>query len=576
MGFIPLLMTHNNPFYKFFGGQNSWSLPDLQNKETGELPLLHVYELDPIPEETGGTPEHGELGRDDDDIKPIKKTKIPIDKDEGSTGDDGTNQISEEKAPLPKPPKYSFLALAQRKSEVTSRDFLHPLSHRVFGTPLLLRIYDLEGYTGRDLYDTVAQRLRNFVPKSALRFLGKDDEDEERSSGKESSGSARQNVHGRQRLKKTTTDMEEVSAGPVPRYGFRLRITSRDGRRCTLCPWYECCIGCLVPDDEYPTIVMCGDSIAVDWHFAVDVATSGFGQRLSSQLEQIAATGTAPRRAIPGVAVKNHSSLGAGPKKKGMASAISLEECLDQFAKEERIPEAYCSKCKDFRVQTKRMSLWRLPPVVIIHLKRFQFTQHMRRKLRDLVVFPVEGLDLSRIVASDTSLPTDAGLPSTSTEKQHKESKKKKKKKATSNGNGNASASPYLEDTEEEKGDSSTEETELMSTDNGRSVMLYDLYGVVHHQGALSAGHYVASIKSEVDGQWRLYNDAQVFEIHSRDVVDSSAYILFYIRRDVKGARLSDFWDTSSREGGGLSEQDMDKLLRGQGAGGSSERCVIS
>merc|ERR1711970_1342023 len=73
-----------------------------------------------------------------------------------------------------------------------------------------------------------------------------------------------------------------------------------------------------------------------------------------------------------------------------------------------------------------------------------------------------------------------------------------------------------------------------LSRDGGRSEMLYDLYGVVHHQGALSGGHYVASLKSEKDGQWRLYNDAQIYEIHSRDVVDASAYILFYIRRDVK------------------------------------------
>ena len=92
--------------------------------------------------------------------------------------------------------------------------------------------------------------------------------------------------------------------------------------------------------------------------------------------------------------------------------------------------------------------------------------------------------------------------------------------------------------------------------------MLYDLYGVVHHQGALSGGHYVASLKSDTDGQWRLFNDAQIFEIHSRDVVDSSAYILFYIRRDVKDMKLSDFWDTRQREGG-ITEEEMDKLIRG-------------
>jgi ubiquitin carboxyl-terminal hydrolase 6/32 len=218
------------------------------------------------------------------------------------------------------------------------------------------------------------------------------------------------------------------------------------------------------------------------------------------------------------------------------------------------------------------MSLWRLPPIVIVQLKRFQFTQHMRRKLRDLVVFPVEGLDLSRIVASDNGSPPEAP-DQKERAKAQKKGKGKKGKPSRARGD-----RPLDEDSDEnlENGDDTTESTHPITNDDGRSEMLYDLYAVVHHQGALSGGHYVASIKSEFDGQWRLFNDAQIYEIHSRDVVDSSAYILFYIRRDVKGARLSDYWDTSAREGGGLSEEDMDKLLRGQRGAGASERCVIS
>lgn len=233
------------------------------------------------------------------------------------------------------------------------------------------------------------------------------------------------------------------------------------------------------------------------------------------------------------------------------------------------------------------MSLWRLPPIVIIHLKRFQFTQHMRRKLRDLVVFPVEGLDLSRIVASDTSAaPPEAPAANESSKKPKKKSKGKKGKPSKTNGELPARAqsvpselaNPYLEDPGDngEEVTETTTSTQPMTSDDGRSEMLYDLYGVVHHQGALSGGHYVASLKSEFDGQWRLFNDAQIYEIHSRDVVDSSAYMLFYIRRDVKEARLSDYWDTTAREGEGLSEEDMDKLLRGQRGAGASERCVIS
>lgn len=131
-----------------------------------------------------------------------------------------------------------------------------------------------------------------------------------------------------------------------------------------------------------------------------------------------------------------------------------------------------------------------------------------------------------------------------------------------------------LKDDETEDDDSSTGDevaNEEAATPPSKDGMLYDLYGVVHHQGALSGGHYVASLKSEMDGQWRLFNDAQIYDIHSRDIVDSSAYILFYIRRDAKDAKLEDFWDTSAREGEGLTEEEMTKLMKGR-----SDRCIIS
>jgi ubiquitin C-terminal hydrolase len=524
--------------YIFKIAPNSWRLPDLQNKDTGELPMLHVYKLDPVPEKfesmKDGSDETFAAEDEDDEDSPAMR--------------------------------FGFLALAQRRTDLVAKDLIHPLTHRVFGTPLLIRIPALDGLTGFQVYDVVAQHLRSVVPQGAVKFLTNDDPpppsadtnkgvDEEETKTKEEI---------RQSLKKTVSDMEEVAAGQVPRYGFRLRLASRDGRRCALCPWYECCIGCLVPDDGKPTVVANGDSIAIDWHFAVDVATSGFGAR-ANQPEGSSGSGAVFRGRIPGVQIKNHSSCG-GSKKKGHAGAITLEDCLDAFAKEEKIPEAYCSKCKDFRVQTKRMSLWRLPPVVIIHLKRFQFTQHMRRKLRDFVYFPVEGLDLSRIMAKDDTgarpeATTIGGKPTVSSRDEADDMR-------------NESAPADEEATAETERDESADPEKFstpLNQDDGRGEMLYDLYGVVHHQGALSGGHYVASLKSEIDGQWRLFNDAQIFEIHSRDVVDSSAYILFYIRRDVASQKLSDFWDTRKRDGEGLTEEEMDKLIKGR-----SDRCVIS
>lgn len=498
---------------------SNWLLQDQQNKESGELPPLHVYELDPIPENA--------LAVKPTAIDPSTETEAQPE----TTGDDDVALDGDavKKYEEPSMPSPAFVAVGQRRSELVSRDFLHPLAHRVFGTPLLLRINDIDNFTGRDLYDLVAKRLKSVVPKAALRFLAtpKDASSDERKL----LAQGETKVGQQESAFRTTTDMEEVAAGPVPRYGFRIRLTSRDGRRCLRCAWYECCIGCLVPDDDDMTIVGDGDSIVVDWHFAVDAATNGFGFRASGGDSIFASQPVMTRVRPPAVTVKSHSSCGTGPKKGKQAGAVTLEECLDAFAKEEKIPEAYCSKCKDFRVQTKRMSLWRLPPVMIIHLKRFQFTQTMRRKLRDLVVFPTEGLDLSRIMAPDS-----AGVAGVEKENGTKAS--------------NEPAGDELKD-------------------DGRSEMLYDLYGVIHHQGALSGGHYVASLKSEIDGQWRLFNDAQIYEIHARDVVDPSAYILFYIRRDVAKAQLSDYWDVQERNS--LSDEDMDHLLKGR-----SDRCVIS
>jgi len=191
---------------------------------------------------------------------------------------------------------------------------------------------------GRQLYDLVASRLKNFVPSTALKFLGQTEKIQEK---EKSNGVAHTETEEltkfeiRQRLQKTLSDSEDVSSGPMPRYGFRLRITTRDGRRCALYPWYDGSIGCLVPDDDNLTVVINGDSLVIDWHFVVDVATDGFGTRGKHNEKLIQRT---PQRPRPAHSVKYHSSCQAG-KKNGQTGTISLENCLDAFAKEEKIPE---------------------------------------------------------------------------------------------------------------------------------------------------------------------------------------------------------------------------------------------
>jgi len=620
---IHLKMAHNLAVVDVGDGYihkivpQNWSLTKLQNRDTGEMPLITVHELEQLPtpeveyannekknisngqrcELNNNSPKSGvpESTTSDkrcsspDKVDDDNENKVPPPDTTGADQNDSANPVQNDSAnpvqkeeekqpqngdktqqtspdadhkgkPVPKSPqrvvsdiKYSYLAVAQRKMELINGSLLHPFAQRVFGTPLLLRVADLEGYTGVDLYDLIAKRMKRYAPDGAFHFLSKGlsaASNGDYSLRHEDDNQSLTRNGGRMQRQKTLADMEEVSAGDIPRYGFRLRLVSRDGKRCPLCAWFDCCIGCLIPDDNSPTIVMCGDSIAVDWHMAVELRTSGFGFRIrqGDKIRPAEANGIA--RAS--LTVKKHRSCGGGGNKYGYNGCITLEECLDSFAKEEKIPEAYCSKCKEFRVQTKRMSLWRLPPVMIIHLKRFQFTQHMRRKLRDLVMFPLEGLDFSRIIASsDCDTKQDARANG----------------KIEVDVNGEARSSDQIENDVQKD---TEKKASLKNGDDGRSESLYDLYGVVHHQGALSGGHYVASLKSELDGKWRLFNDAQIYDISSRDVVDPSAYILFYIRRDVKNATLEDFWDVSTREGEGMTEEEVEKMMK------SRERCIIS
>ena len=54
-----------------------------------------------------------------------------------------------------------------------------------------------------------------------------------------------------------------------------------------------------------------------------------------------------------------------------------------------------CPRCKTLRKATKTLSLSRLPPVLLIHLKRFSFKGPFTDKIEKHVDFPLKGLDLT-------------------------------------------------------------------------------------------------------------------------------------------------------------------------------------
>jgi ubiquitin carboxyl-terminal hydrolase 4/11/15 len=119
---------------------------------------------------------------------------------------------------------------------------------------------------------------------------------------------------------------------------------------------------------------------------------------------------------------------------------IHLEDCLDEFAKEEVLSAEdpwYCPRCKAHKQASKKFELWKCPDILVIHLKRFSSSRSLRDKIDAMIDCPIEGLDLSKRVGITEGKP-----------------------------------------------------------------MLYDLIAVDNHYGGLGGGHYTASVKNWFDGKW--------------------------------------------------------------------------
>uniref|UniRef100_A0A8C7W8Y6 Ubiquitin carboxyl-terminal hydrolase n=1 Tax=Oncorhynchus mykiss TaxID=8022 RepID=A0A8C7W8Y6_ONCMY len=73
-------------------------------------------------------------------------------------------------------------------------------------------------------------------------------------------------------------------------------------------------------------------------------------------------------------------------------TTVQLQECIELFTTVETLEEEnpwYCPMCKKHQLATKKLDLWSLPEVLIIHLKRFSYTKYSREKLDIIVDFPL-------------------------------------------------------------------------------------------------------------------------------------------------------------------------------------------
>jgi hypothetical protein len=336
---------------------------------------------------------------------------------------------------------------------------------------------------------------------------------------------------------------DEVIGGAIPkRGGFTLRLISGGNAdvpvTCYLCNWMDRCAGCVIPDNDRkgipPLQLTDGQSIAIDWHFLV------FEELLNT-------------RAASALVV--HPSVGQ-EKAVLQETKIPLSKCLDKFNEQETLEGIVCPTCHEDNTLKKSFMLWRLPPVLIVQLKRFQFDRTSRKKLNNRIDFPLEDLDLKDYLAP-SRLSGTSSSSSSAVWQDHKTNQNKTKKNSTQSndhqknsndvvdtkhvklaveGNSGETVDAEEQESEEEKSEINQDQsvpslpvlmpemengqrrknnknekenekenkvttTEERGEERGEGVndeplcSKYDLYSVIHHIGALGGGHYVNTVR---------------------------------------------------------------------------------
>ncbi|KAF2144405.1 uncharacterized protein K452DRAFT_325014 [Aplosporella prunicola CBS 121167] len=198
---------------------------------------------------------------------------------------------------------------------------------------------------------------------------------------------------------------------------------------------------------------------------------------------------------------------GGADKEKDKAFALDLRDCLDRFTAKEKLAAAEytCPNCKTQQNASKQLSIKKLPPVLPIHLKRFETTKSSSTKLDTKIAFPLT-LDLypytTRARSSSSSSSSSTNTNTTTT-------------------NGSTSPNPA------NKNNSSSSIVAPPQT------CPYELASVIVHKGKIDSGHYVSYSRKGSD--WFLFDDSKVVLASEADVLRAEAYLLTYVVRSLEG-----------------------------------------
>ncbi|KAH7730407.1 Ubiquitin carboxyl-terminal hydrolase family protein [Aphelenchoides avenae] len=147
----------------------------------------------------------------------------------------------------------------------------------------------------------------------------------------------------------------------------------------------------------------------------------------------------------------------------------SLDDCLTKHFAEVTLdgPSSWnCPTCKQPRRATRNTKIWKLPPVLVVHMKRFTHTGSGFIKNEMEVDFRVSQMGMQRYVHD---------------------------------------AAP---------GQSSS----------------YHLYAVTNHYGTLNSGHYTSCVRNLESNEWVKFDDEHASPVNSSSLMSRNAFILYYRR----------------------------------------------